>query len=245
MLVWEGGSAMTSEIVSLPVAFRSDDATIEGYLSIPVAKTPCSGILVLPERYGLVEYIKDVTRRLARKGYVALAWEPRSRKGFNEILSDNHDMVSVKECSDAVQYLNTSGLVKGGQIGVVGFCWGGHIAGILACLEPAVKATVIYYGGSGRAERSVKHPFSVTEIADGLRSPLLGLYAEVDTHPTLEDVKRFEEALKRHKKDFEFKIYQGAKHGFHNDEMPERYNQKAAEDAWEKTLAFFGKFLQA
>lgn len=233
-----------SEIVSLPVAFRSDDATIEGYLSIPVTGSPCPGILVLSERYGLVEYIKDVTRRLARKGYVALAPEARSRRGFDEILPDTHDMVSVKECSDAVQYLNTSGLVKDGQIGVVGFCWGGHIAGLLACLEPAVKATVIYYGGSGRSERSVKHPVSVTEIADGLRSPLLGLYAEIDTHPTLEDVGKLEEAFKRHKKDFEFKIYWGAKHGFHNDEMPERYDAKAAEDAWEKTLDFFDRLLR-
>jgi carboxymethylenebutenolidase len=195
-----------SEIVSLPIAIRSDDATIEGYLSIPVTGTPCPGILVLSERYGLVEYIKDVTRRLARRGYVALAPEARSRRGFNEILPDTHDMVSVKECSDAIQYLNTSGLVKDGQIGVVGFCWGGHIAGMLACLDP--------------------------------------LYAEIDTHPTLEEVGELEQAFKRHNKDFEFKIYWGAKHGFHNDEMPERYDAKAAEDAWEKTLVFLERLLR-
>jgi carboxymethylenebutenolidase len=201
-----------------------------------VSESPRPAVLVLSERYGLVEYVKDVSRRLAREGYVALAPEMRSRRGA-EVLLDSHDMLAVKDCAEAIRYLQALDFVEREKIGVLGFCWGGLIAGLLACLEPALKAAVIYYGTT-RGDRSVKHPVSVAEIADGLRCPLLGLYAEHDTHPTLEDVRHFEDALKRNQKNFEFKIFQGAKHGFHNDAMPERYDPQAAQQAWQKTIVF-------
>jgi carboxymethylenebutenolidase len=226
----------SKEIISLPVGIKSDDATVDCYLSFPASEPHCPAVLVLSERYGLVEYVKDVTRRLAREGYVAVAPDMRSRRGAEELLN-SHDMIAVKDSSEAIRYLQTLDFVQKEKIGVIGFCWGGLIAGLLACLEPALKAAVIYYGTT-RGDRSVRHPVSVTEIADGLRCPLLGLYAEIDNHPTLEDVRQFEDALKRSQKNFEFKIFQGAKHGFHNDAMPERYNAQAAQEAWQKTLVF-------
>ncbi|MGH7836065.1 MAG: dienelactone hydrolase family protein [Candidatus Binatia bacterium] len=225
------------EIVSLPVAYKSDDATIESYLSFPKTGSRCPGVLVLSERYGLVEYVKDVCRRLAREGYTAIAPEMRSRQGCDELIQRSYDMIAVKDCTEAIQYLQSLDFVQPEQIGVIGFCWGGYVAGLLACLDPAVRATVIFYGTT-HSERSVRHPVSVPELAGSWKGPLLGLYAEIDRHPTLEDVKELEEALKKHRKSFEFKIYPGAKHGFHNDSMPERYNAEAAEDGWRRTLDF-------
>jgi carboxymethylenebutenolidase len=225
------------DIVSLPLAYQSDDATIEGYLSFPKTEPRCPGVLVLSERYGLVEYVKDVCRRLAREGYAAIAPEMRSRRGVDELIQGSYDMIAVKDCAEAIKYLQSLDFVQPERIGVIGFCWGGYVAGLLACLEPAVRATVIFYGTT-HAERSVKHPVSVPELAGCWNGPLLGLYAEIDRHPTLEDVKELEAALKKHHKSFEFKIYPGAKHGFHNDSMPERYNAEAAEDGWRRTLDF-------
>jgi carboxymethylenebutenolidase len=234
-----GGVAM--DIVSLPVAYKSDDATIESYLSFPKTEVRCPGVLVLSERYGLVEYVKDVCRRLAREGYVAIAPEMRSRKGCDELIQGSYDMIAVKDCAEAIKYLQSVDLVQPEQIAVVGFCWGGYVAGLLACLDPVVKATVIFYGtthGGRSSERSVMHPVSVPELAGSWNGALLGLYAEIDRHPTVEDVKKLEEALKKHRKSFEFTIYPGAKHGFHNDAMPERYNAEAAVDGWRRTLDF-------
>jgi carboxymethylenebutenolidase len=240
LLVFNAGEKM--EIVSHPVAFRSDDATIDCYLSFPLARDPCPAILVLSERYGLVEYVKDVSRRLAREGYVALAPEMRSRREFEELIKGSYSMIAVKDSYCGIRYLQSLDFVSKENIGVIGFCWGGYIAGLLACLEPGLKGAVIYYGETHK-ERTVKNPLCVPEIADSLYCPLLGLYAEIDDHPKLEDVRKFEQALKLHGKDYEFKIYAGAKHGFHNDTMPERYGREAAEDAWDKTLNFFARHL--
>lgn len=226
------------DIVSLPLAYKSDDAAIESYLSFPKTESRCPGVLVLSERYGLVEYIKDVCRRLAREGYAAIAPEMRSRRDVDELVHGSYDMIAVKDCAHAIKYLQSLDFVQPQRIGVVGFCWGGYMAGLLACLDPAVRATVIFYGTTHAGERSVKNPLSVPELAEHWNGPLLGLYAEIDRHPTLEHVKELEAALKKHRKSFEFKIYPGAKHGFHNDSMPERYNAEAAEDGWRRTLDF-------
>jgi carboxymethylenebutenolidase len=226
------------DIVSLPLAYKSDDATIEGYLSFPKTEPRCPGVLVLSERYGLVEYVKDVCRRLAREGYAAIAPEMRSRRGVDELIQGSYDMIAVKDCAEAIKYLQSLDFVQPERIGVIGFCLGGYLGGQLACLEPAVRATVIFYGTT-HAERSIKHPVTVPELAGCWNGPMLGLYAEIDRHPTLEDVKELEAALKKHHKSFEFKIYPGAKHGFHNDSMPERYNAEAAEDGCSRTLDFF------
>ena len=232
------------DIVSLPLAYKSDDAAIESYLSFPKTESRCPGVLVLSERYGLVEYIKDVCRRLAREGYAAIAPEMRSRRGVDELVHGSYDMIAVKDSAQAIKYLQSLDFVQPERIGVIGFCWGGYVAGLLACLDSAVKATVIFYGTTHGAERSVNHPVSVPEMAEHWNGPLLGLYAEIDRHPTLDEVKELETALKKHRKSFEFKIYPGAKHGFHNDAMPERYNAEAAEDGWRRTLDFLKSSLR-
>ena len=111
------------DIVSLPLAYTSDDAAIESYLSFPKTESRCPGVLVLSERYGLVEYIKDVCRRLAREGYAAIAPEMRSRGNVDELVHGSYDMIAVKDCAHAIKYLQSLDFVQPQRIGVVGFCW--------------------------------------------------------------------------------------------------------------------------
>ncbi len=212
------------------------------YRSKPKGSGPFPGVLVISGGRGVEEHIQDVTRRFAKEGYVAAAPDTISRVGGIRQLGKDAaaGMVSGLR-SDIVldvvrttfDYLQKSKEVKADRIGIVGFCWGGSISLLTATKIPELAACVVFYGRS---------PNPLSQVKD-IKAPVLGLYGGLDKGITSK-VPRLKAAMDKYKKSFEYHVYEGAKHAFHEDTRPDRYHPEAANDAWMKTLAFFAKHLK-
>jgi len=206
-------------------------------------------ILVAMEIFGLHEYIKDVTRRLAKLGAFAVAPDYYFRKGVD--LTKITDMqqllptVNAKPDAELVADLNaTADWAKSqggdiGRLGIVGFCRGGRTVWIYSANNGNVKAGVSFYGPlvDAPAQKSI-WPKSATELAPDMKAPVLGLYGEADQGIPGAQVEAMKAALQSAGKKAEFKTYPGAPHGFHADFRPS-YRKDAAEDAWNQLTLWF------
>ncbi|HET6159970.1 MAG TPA: dienelactone hydrolase family protein [Dongiaceae bacterium] len=220
--------------------FKAGTQEVSGYLVKPAADGKYPAIVVVHENRGLNPHIKDVARRLAVAGNLALAVDFLSPVGGTP--SDENkarDMISKLNLADvtswaqgAVAYLRTrpSG---NGKVGAVGFCWGGGVIGRLAVAEPTLNAGVVYYGQQPPAEDVPK-----------IKAPLLLNYAGLDERIGA-GIPAFEQALQKNGKEYQIYIYKGANHAFNNDTNAARYNKEAADLAWGRTLDFFKQHLGA
>lgn len=213
--------------------------TIKALLSKPAeAKGKLGGIVVVHENRGLNPHIEDVARRAALAGFVSIApdmltplggypgnddqgRELQSKRNRNEMLED---FIAAAEFIKGHQDCN-------GKVGVVGFCFGGWIANMMAVRIPDLAAAVPFYGGQPPVEDVPK-----------IDVPLLLHYAELDTRVN-EGWPAYEAALKEHKKEYVAYMYPKANHGFHNDTTP-RYDKASAEIAWKRTIDFFNEKLK-
>ncbi len=209
-------------------------------------------ILVAMEIFGLHEYIKDVTRRLAKAGAFAIAPDYYFRKG--------EDLTKITEIPKLMPLVNskpdaellsdldaTAAWAKsqGGdtnRLGIMGFCRGGRTVWEYAAHNKDLKAGVAYYGTvvDPPAQKSI-WPKSPTELAPDMKAPVLGLYGEADQGIPVAQVEALKAALQAANKTAEFKIYPGAPHGFHADYRPS-YRKDAADDAWNQMIAWFKKY---
>ena len=206
-------------------------------------------ILVAMEIFGLHEYIKDVTRRLAKLGGFAVAPDYYFRKGVDLTkITDVPQLlpiVNAKPDAELVADLNaTADWAKAqggdiGRLGIIGFCRGGRNVWIYSANGNNVKAGVAFYGPlvDSPAQKSI-WPKSATELAPDMKAPVLGLYGEADQGIAVAQVEAMKAALQSAGKKAEFKIYPGAPHGFHADYRPS-YRKDAAEDAWNQLAAWF------
>lgn len=213
--------------------------TLMGYLARPQGDDPKPAIVVIQEWWGLNDHIKDLARRFAGEGFVALApdlyhgvvtTEPdEARKLVMEL-----DMAeAVKEIQRGMAFLREQKYVTGPKVGVVGFCMGGGLALQTALAEDNLGAAVAFYG----------RPLSPEEAAK-VKAPVLGLYGAKDQGIPVDAVKSMESGLKNAGVESEFHIYEDAGHAFLNDTAPS-YNAEAANDAWPRTLEWFRKYLSA
>ncbi|WP_152053213.1 dienelactone hydrolase family protein [Tautonia marina] len=213
--------------------------TIRGLLARPRAEDATyPAVLVIHENRGLNPYIEDVARRLAVRGFLALA--PDALTPLGGYPGDDDQGRAMQARRDAGEM--TEDFIAGaeflkahpkstGKVGAVGFCFGGGMVNTLAVRIPeTIAAAVPFYGRQPRAE-------DVPEIV----APLLIHYAGLDTRIN-EGWPAFEEALKASNKAYEAHIYPDVNHGFHNDTTP-RYDKQAAELAWERTITFFKEHL--
>ena len=201
------------------------------------------------EIFGLHEYIKDVTRRLAKAGAFAIApnYYFRSGEDLTKITEMPKLMPIVNAKTDAELFADLDATVawaksQGGntsQLGMVGFCRGGRNVWHYSSHSKDLKAGVAFYGSL--IDKSDAVPKSSIELVPDVKAPVLGLYGAEDTGIKVEQVKEMEEKLKAAKKTAEFKIYPGAPHGFHADFRPS-YRKEAAEDGWNLALAWFKKY---
>jgi carboxymethylenebutenolidase len=208
--------------------------TIKGLLSRPVkGKKKLPGIVVVHENRGLNPYIEDVGRRAALAGFISLAPDMLSPLGGYPGNDDEGRTMQSKRNRDemledfiaAFYFLkNHSGCT--GNIGVVGFCFGGWIANMMAVRIPELKAAVPFYGGQPPADQVSK-----------INAPLLIHYAGLDTRVN-EGWPNYEMALKENNKEYTAYTYPDVNHGFHNDSTP-RFDKAAAELAWQRTIDFF------
>lgn len=219
-----------------PVEFEANGNTLFGYLSRPALPGPHPGVLVVHENRGLLPHFPDVTRRLAREGYVALAVDMLSRKGGTDSFPDPGAMRGalreiptdqiVEDGNAGVRYLQDQPYVIGNRVGVMGFCFGGAITWLMAVGNPELRAAVPFYGSA-----------PPLETVPGLQVPVLGIYAGEDTRIGA-GVPDLEAALKAEGKDYKFVTYAGANHAFFND-TGSRYHPQAAGQAWIETLDWF------
>jgi carboxymethylenebutenolidase len=230
-------------------------ATAEGampaYFARPAGVNNPPVILVAMEVFGLHEYIKDVTRRLAKLGAFAVAPDYYFRKGDLAKISDLQTLmplVNSKADAELIADLDaTVGWAKsqGGdtsRLGIMGFCRGGRTVWVYCATNPNVKAGVSFYGSlvDPAAQKSL-WPKSPTELAPEMKAPVLGLYGEADQGIPPSQVEAVKAALAAAGKAAEFKIYPGAPHGFHADYRPS-YHADAAKDAWERMTAWFKRW---
>ncbi|MCA9195198.1 MAG: dienelactone hydrolase family protein, partial [Planctomycetales bacterium] len=195
-------------------------------------------VLVIHENRGLNPYIEDVTRRLAVAGFLAFAPDALTPLGGYPGNDDEGRTMQAKRSSEemtqdfiaAAKFLDDHSKSTG-KVGAVGFCFGGGMVNQLAVLIPeTIDAAVPFYG---------RQP--ATEDVSKIKAPLMIHYGELDSRIN-EGWPAFEKALAANNKVFEVFIYSQANHGFHNDSTP-RYDEQAAKLAWERTVAFFNKYL--
>ena len=209
-------------------------------------------ILVAMEIFGLHEYIKDVTRRLAKAGAFAIAPDYYFRKGedLTKITEPPKLMPIVNAKPDAELFSDLDATVawaksQGGdtdRLGVMGFCRGGRTVWEYSAHNGNLKAGVAFYGSlvDPEAQKAI-WPKSPTERASEVKAPVLGLYGEADQGIPVAQVEAIKAALQAAGKTAEFKIYPGAPHGFHADYRAS-YRKEAAEEAWKEMIAWFKKY---
>ena len=220
----------------------ASDVELMGYLAKPTKEGTYPAVIVIHENRGLTAHIKDVARRLAKAGYVALAPDLVSRAGSGGTAQTASDQIAgllsqskpedlVKDLSAGVDYALKQPGVKQGKAGVVGFCFGGAYTLRLAAANPSIGAAVCYYGVTPQPASQM----SATNAA------ILGQYGGNDArvNGTIPDL---EKTLADAGKTFEKKIYDGANHAFNND-TGANYNEQAAVTAWQATLDWFGQHL--
>ncbi len=211
---------------------------IRALLSMPAdAKKKLGGIVVVHENRGLNPHIEDVARRAALAGFVSIAPDALTPLGgYPGNDEDGRALQSKLDRDDMLEdFITAYDYLKGhkacnGKVGVVGFCFGGWIANMMAVRIPGLSAAVPFYGGQPASEDVPK-----------IKAPLLLHYAELDTRVN-EGWPAYEAALKANGKTYTAYMYANANHGFHNDTTP-RYDKPAAELAWRRTIDFFNEKL--
>jgi carboxymethylenebutenolidase len=240
----------TDGLTAGDVKIKVADGEMPGYFARPkgVANPPV--VLVAMEIFGLHEYIKDVTRRLAKLGAFAVAPDYYFRKGVDltkisdmpqlmPIVNAKPDAELFSDLDSTVAWANAEG-GNTNRLGIIGFCRGGRTVWEYAAHNPALKAGVAFYGPPADPPSAI-WPKNPIELAPDMKAPVLGLYGEADTGIPVASIEALKAALAANKKTAEFKIYPGAPHGFHADYRAS-YRKEAAEDAWNQMQGWLKKY---
>ena len=220
------------------------------YRAMPATGGPFPVILVVEEIFGVHEHIKDVCRRLAKAGYLALAPELFARQGDVSKLTDIREILSkvvskvpdeqvMADLDAAVAWAGKSDKGDTAKLGITGFCWGGRIVWLYAAHNKNLKAGVAWYGRLV-GESDKLHPKHPIDLVGDLKAPVLGLYGAADAGIPVKTVERMRQTLKDAKKPGEIVLYPDTPHGFHADYRPS-YRKDKAEDGWKRLLAWFKK----
>ncbi len=250
------GNGENMDIAKAAVTIQAADGTMPAFLAKPDAPGVYPGVVVVMEAFGLNNHIRRVAERIAAEGYVALAPDLYYREekrvaayadlpGALALMNTLWDERVVADMGSAVAYLQSLSQVAGERIGAVGFCMGGRIVFLTACLNLALRAVAVFYGGgiAWVATPSERTPRAPLEYADRLAAPVLLLFGEDDPFIPLEDVHRVRRRLSELGKRAEVVVYPRAPHGFFCDERAS-YRPEAASDAWNRLCRFFGAHLR-
>jgi carboxymethylenebutenolidase len=229
--------------ISIPAA----DREIPGYRAMPAKGGPFPVILVVQEIFGVHEHIRDLCRRLAKVGYMAIAPDLYVRQGnpaeisdmkelFSKIVSKVPDAQVLSDLDATVAYAKASGHGNTDKLGITGFCWGGRIVWLYAAHSAQLKAGVAWYGKLV-GEASTNTPRHPIDIVAELKVPVLGLYGGADQGIPVDTVERMRAACKAAGKECEFVVYPDTPHAFNADYRPS-YRAEAAKDGWSRMLAF-------
>jgi carboxymethylenebutenolidase len=227
---------------------------IDAYLARPLGVSAAPGVVVIHHMPGWDGPTKEIARRFAHHGYVAISPNLHFREGK---ATPQENSASVRaaggmpddrtmgDVQGAVDYLRALPYVNG-RVGVIGYCSGGRQSYLAACTVRGLDAAIDCYGGGVVAkpeELTPRQPVAPIELTRDLQCPLLGLFGVEDTRPSPADTAKTKEALDKFGKTYEFHTYDNAGHAFFAVDRPQ-YRQAAAVDGWEKVFAFFGKHLR-
>ena len=236
-------------LVSGEITIDVNGFKMPAYRSAPAGKTGLPVVLVISEIFGVHEYIADVTRRLARQGYLAIAPELFVRQGdpsaFGEIARIQSEIIAkvpdAQVMSDLDACVAWAGANGGdtNRMAITGFCWGGRIAWLYAAHQPRLKAAIAWYGRLTGQSSALTPQHPIDQVAQ-LKAPVLGLYGGADAGIPLEGVERMKAALAQGPaaaRGSEFVVYPDTPHAFHAD-YRSSYRQGPAEDGWKRLLAW-------
>ncbi|MDW9972487.1 dienelactone hydrolase family protein [Sinorhizobium meliloti] len=216
------------------ITYPGADGEMKGYLVRPAdASGKLPAVIVIHENRGLNPHVRDVARRMALEGFVALAPDFLSPDGGTPDDEDKaREMISALDATETnANAVATVSFLKGhaestGNVGAIGFCWGGGLVNRLAVNAPDLKAGVAYYGAQAKAEDVPK-----------IKAALLLHYAGLDERINA-GIEAYRKALTENGKDVTIHVYEGANHAFNNDTSAARYNKEAADLAWQRTVEF-------
>lgn len=236
--------------VKIPVR----DGEIPAYRAMPAKGKKFPLTLVVQEIFGVHEYIKDVCRRFAKLGYMAIAPALYARQGdvsglkmedVMKVVARVPDEQVMSDLDSTVAYARSTGKADAKHVGITGFCWGGRIVWLYAAHSRELDAGVAWYGRLVAAPNAKPNPLTPRqpiELVEELKAPVLGLYGGKDTGIPLESVEQMRAALAKSKskaaRGSELIVYPEAGHGFHADYRPS-YNKEAAADGWRRLQEWF------
>lgn len=226
---------ITADFIKYPAA----SGEMRAYLARPSKGKLFPAVIVIHENRGLVPHIQDVTRRMAREGFLALAPDALSPLGGTpdddsktpELIKKLDNEETMKNFVAAVKFLKTHP-VSNGKVGCTGFCWGGAMTNQVAVNSPELDAAIPWYGRQPSAEDAAR-----------IKAPVMAHYAENDPGINA-GIADFEEALKKNYTEHYFFTYPGTAHAFNNDTNSSRYNAEAAQLAWARTVGFLKEKLK-
>lgn len=233
---------MAALIRETTVQYQSGNVGMKAFVAAQQTNDKRPAILIVQEWWGLTDHIKDIARRYAAEGYVAIAPDLYSRLGHalttdageaGKLMNTLKQEDGLADLNATVAYLKSVPEVDATRIGVTGFCMGGSYALMLPCVNSEIKATVPFYGQVPNPDTPIQK----------LGCPVLYVYGEDDGWITKADVQRLAAALKKYNKAGEIKTYPGAPHAFFRDTDPSVFRPDAAKDAWSRTKAFFKQHL--
>jgi len=234
------------------VTTKTADGDMRVYVASPEGSGPYPAIIVIMEIFGVNEHIQEVTRRYAEEGFVAASPEvyhrlPQKEASYDDMqvafglrqqLTDPQVLMDV----DATyNLLNDRPNVQKGQVGIVGYCYGGRVAYLAATRNPNLKAVASYYGGRIVADEAD----APVNGSANIKAPMILFFGEKDQSIPMDQVQKIDQTLKSQNKNYELHTYPEAGHGFFCDHRPAHYSAEASADAWPKTIQFFKRNLVA
>ncbi len=222
------------------VSYKSGDETVKGILYTPAGSGPFPGVVVIHEWWGLNDWVKEQASKLADQGYAALAVDLyRGKVADNpntahELMRGVPEDRAARDLHAAVEFLKSQPNVKKDRIGSIGWCMGGGYSLNVALAEPTLTAAVINYG----------HLATDPAALHKINAAILGSFGGQDQGIPPEDVKKFEETLKKDGKSADIKIYPNAGHAFENPNNKGGYRADDAADAWQRTVKFLNETLK-
>lgn len=231
--------------VKIPVS----DGEIPAYRAMPAKGRNFPVVLVVQEIFGVHEHIKDICRRLAKQGYLAIAAEMYARQGDVSKLERNQIMSVVSKVPDSQVMADLDATAAwarknsghASKLAITGFCWGGRIVWLYAAHNPRLKAGIAWYGRltGSKTELQPGHPL---DMVKSINAPILGLYGGADSGIPNETVEQMQKSLKDGGKPSEIKLYPDTPHAFHADYRPS-YRKEQAQDGWARLLEWLKKNL--
>ena len=212
---------------------------LPAFLALPNTQKKSPAIVLMHERYGLVQHTRDLAQRFAHDGFVCIAPDFFYKHPDQEALHrgavgyDMTDPEAVLNLKAAVSELARLPQVDSDKIAVMGVCQTGRHPLVLAAEHP-IAAALVWYGAASKREweTNQRYPRPLDEMIAGVDCPVLGIFGEADHVISLDDVRHLRDCLDRHDKSYRIQVYAGAPHGWLNDTMPGRYRRAQAEAAW-------------